>query len=469
MSINLLDKKVPAYKTILLLSWPTILEQILQTLVGFIDTAMVGSLGAVATASISINTSTIWLVNGVMNAFGTGFAVLIARSIGARDLQKARDMAKQCIVWAAVFGIALMLVMMVVGQYLAVWLNAEPEVVVQARLYMKWIARAYLAQFLLICCSGILRSSGDTKTPLLVNILNNIFNVILNTLFIYRTWQFTIFGKTVSIWGAGRGVEGAAMATGAAALISAVCLVLACIFKDFPARIDLKTPSRPDRASLKASLTLGAPVFLERITLSSGQIALTAIISTLGTAALAAHYVANTAESITYLPTFGFATAATTLVAQSLGAGDKPLAKKFASLSTIFGVATMTVMAVVMFIFSRQLVQIFSTDPEVISMGSTILRIEAFAEPFFGLSMLIFGVLRGSGDTKGPFLISLAGMWGIRIPLAFILVRFTGMGLSGAWTAMMLDLVARGIFCFFRFRKGDWLNSFDRYLQRHSK
>ena len=460
--MNLLDKSVPASKTILLLAWPTIMEQILQTMVSFVDTAMVGSIGPVATAAISVNTSTIWLVNGIMNAFSIGFSVLIAKNIGSRSIDQARHMARQCIIWTAVFGLALTAVMSIIGRYLAIWLNAEPSVAVQAALYMKWIAAAYLGQFMLISCSGILRSTGDTKTPLLVNILNNLANIVLNYFLIFETRTVTAFGRSILMPGAGMGVEGAAMATGAAAVLSAILLLCACIVKPSEAQVSLRGSWRPQSGALRTSLRLGTPVFLERITISVGQIALTAIVSSIGTAALAAHYVANTAESITYLPAYGFATAVTTLVAQSLGAGDKALARRFANVCTSFGVVTMTVTGAAMYIFAPQLVGIFSSDAEVIDMGTRCLRIEAFAEPFFALSILIFGVLRGSGDTKGPFLIGLAGMWGIRIPLAFILVRFTSLGLAGAWLAMMFDLMARGIFCFFRLSRGSWLDAFER-------
>lgn len=459
--MNLLDDKIPAYKTILLLSWPTILEQVLQTMVSFVDTAMVGSLGPAATAAISVNTSTIWLVSGMMNALSIGFSVLIAKNIGAGNLSEARGMAKQCIIWSSVFGLLLVLLMGYVGRFLAIWLHASPSVVEGARLYMKWIAYSYLANFLLISCGGILRSSGDTKTPLIINLLNNIINIIMNFILIFPARKVTFLSFEFTMFGAGRGVEGAAMATGLAALISAALLSVSCFLKEFPARIDLHSSWKPALTSLRTSLKIGTPVFLERVTLSSGQIALTAIISTLGTAALAAHYVANTAESITYLPTLGFATAATTLVAQSLGAGNRELAKRFAWITTAFGVLTMTATGMLMYFIAMPLTSLFTADPEVMDIGARCLRIEAFAEPFFGLSMLVFGVLRGSGDTKGPFIISIAGMWMVRIPLAFILVNCTGMGLAGAWTAMMLDLVVRGIICFFRLRSGKWLSGFE--------
>lgn len=453
--MNLLDKRVPPYKTVLLLSWPTIVEQILQTLVGFADTAMVGSLGAVATASISVCTSTLWLLNGILNAFAIGFCVLMARSIGSENIKDAKLMAKQCFVWTLVFGVLLTIIMSIVGQHLAIWMGAEDQVVFYAKKYMRWIGLSYLGQFVLISTTCILQNSGDTKTPLMVNILNNIINICLNFFFIFEPRKI----GNINVWGAGLGVQGAAMATCFAAYVSAISLSIACFCKDSVIKFDIHSYFAPKIDSLKKSIKLSTPVFLEKCTLSGGQLALTAIITFLGTEALAAHYVANTAESITYLPTHGFATAATTLVAQSLGANDKKLAQKFANLCCIFGVATMTITGLGMYVFAKELVSIFSNDPVVIKMGSEVLKIEAFCEPFFGLSIIVFGILRGARDTKGPFLVSLLGMWIIRIPLAYLLVHFTSLGLSGAWIPMMIDLTIRGSVCFVLLRRKKWLRT----------
>lgn len=459
--MDLLDSRRPVYRTILFLAWPAILEQILQTLVGFVDTAMVGSLGATATAGIAVNSSTVWLIGGVMNSVATGFAVLVARNIGAKDYAKARDLAKQCLVWTVVFALCLSAVMVFVGRNLAIWMNADPEVVVQSRLYMKWIARSYLASFLVVSCSAVLRCSGDTRTPLIANTMNNVINVILNFLLIFPTRNLIVLGNEFHMPGSGLGVEGAAIATAVSAVISASVLVTVCLVKNSPSRIDVRTSWKPRFDALSVSARIGTPVLLERVTLSSGQIALTAIVTSIGTSALAAHYVAITAESITYLPTVGFAVAATTLVAQSLGAQDRELAKRFARTSTLFGTLTISVMGVVLFVFAPQLMGIFSDVPEVIGMGARALRIEAFAEPFFGMSMLVAGILRGAGDTKWPFYISVIGMWIVRIPFAWVLTRTTSLGLSGAWLAMMTDLIVRGIICLVRLLRGKWLYAFD--------
>ncbi|WP_320127917.1 MATE family efflux transporter [uncultured Sphaerochaeta sp.] len=449
---DLLDPSLPVRSVIWYLAWPTIVEQILQVTVTYVDSAMVGSLGAEATAAISINNSMIWLINGWMNAIAIGFAVLMARNLGSGNTQKAKETVKQALTASLGYGCILTLLLSVVASYLPVWMGATPEVSPLAYQYMKYIAIGYIPNLMMIVIGALLRSSGDSRTPLYLNALNNLVNIMLNLFFIFPS--VTIGSH--SFKGLDMGVSGASLATTLACSFTALLLLVSLFTQEKGIKISLKGSWKYNGHIQAQALRLGIPMALERTTLSFGQLALTRMVSSLGTAALAAHYIANTAESITYLPPSGVATAATTLVAQSLGKGDAPLAKKFADNCVIAGTLLMSTMAVFMYIFAPQLIHFFSPDPGVIALGTKVLRIEAFAEPAFGLSLLVFGVLRGAGDMKGPFAISLAGMWILRLPLAWILLKTTNLGLQGIWIAMMSDLILRGIISFFRYRSGVW-------------
>jgi putative MATE family efflux protein len=450
--LDLLDSTISARSIIWYLAWPTIVEQILQVTVTYVDSAMVGSLGAEATAAISINNSMIWLVNGWMNAIAIGFSVLMARNIGSGNTPRAKQVVKQSLLAAFWYGAFLTALLSVIAFYLPTWLGAAEDVKPLAYDYMKFIAIGYIPNLLMIVIGGILRSSGDSRTPLYLNTFNNILNVLLNLFFIFPV----INVGSLAIKGAGMGVSGASLATTLSCTFTAILLVLTLFKKERVIKITMKGDWKYNAQIHIQALKLGIPVALERSTLSFGQIALTKMVSTLGTAALAAHYLANTAESITYLPPSGVSTAATTLVAQSLGKGDTKLAKKFADNCVISGTVLMSTMGLFMYIFAPQLMSIFTADQTVIALGAKILRIEAFAEPAFGLSILVFGVLRGAGDMKGPFIISLSGMWLLRLPLAWILLRTTNLGLQGIWIAMMSDLILRGSISYFRYRSGSW-------------
>lgn len=461
--LNLLDKSIPSWKVILLLAWPTIIEQILQTAVNYVDTAMVGSIGTYATAAIGVCTSTIWLLMGVMNIAGVGFSVMVARRIGEGDHESARATIRQALLATVLMGLSItVLVELIIAPNLPRWMGADAEVLPHAVAYFRIIGAGYLFNTALLVSSGILRCMGDTKTPLKYNLMTNIINVVGNFLLIYPTREITLFGSRFIMPGAGLGVAGAAAATVFATAFSATCMTLTLFLRKGPLQIHLHEDYRPHREILSQAFRLGIPSFLERATISVGQICTTAMIAGLGTAAIAAHQLANTGESLCYMPIFGFATAATTLVAQNLGAGDKERAYHQGRLCIWMAVGVMCCTSAVMFALSPQIIDIFSDDPQVIALGSQVLRIEAFAEPFFAIASVVGGVLRGAGDTKWPFYISLAGMWLLRVPVAFVLIHFFHWGLHAVWVGMALDLFLRGLISLWRFRKRAWLHIWEQ-------
>ena len=453
--INLLDRSIPPGIIIWSLAWPTILEQILQVTVTYVDSAMVGSLGAHATAAISVPTSTIWLINGWMNAFAIGFSVLMARNLGSGNKMRAKQVTKQALFSSVYFGLILTLMGIVIARYLPAWIGGEAEVQLLARHYFHYIALGYLPNQVMILISTLLRCSGDSKKALYLNALNNLLNILCNFFFIFGPFSL----GPIQMQGLGLGVKGAAIATSLSCTITSILLLIILIGTDNPIRIRLFERFPYEKSIQRSAIRLGIPVALERSTLSLGQIVFTKMVGTLGTTALAAHFLANTAESITYLPPSGFSIAATTLVAQSLGDNDKALAKKFANLCTLWGTLLMSFMGLMLYAFAPDLMRFFTSDAAVIALGTTILRIEAFAEPAFGLSMLAFGVFRGAGDTRRPFFISIAGMWLLRLPLAYLLLRTTRLGLLGIWIAMASDLILRGIICLVQYRRFTWLDS----------
>jgi putative MATE family efflux protein len=266
-------------------------------------------------------------------------------------------------------------------------------------------------------------------------------------------------GYSFHVWGAGMGVEGAALATAAATAFSGLMLLRALFSNAFPLKVSLKGDFSLDPDILHYAWHLGAPAAYERLILSSGQILMTRLVAGLGTASLAAYHLANTAESISYMPGYGLAVAATTLVAQSLGAEKPLLAWQYAKRSTQYGVGSMAFAGLMMFLFSRQLMMIFTPDPQVIALGAIGLKIMAFSEPFFALAIVISGVLRGAGDTKRPFYYTSMGMWGVRVGTVILLCYVLKIGVYGAWVGMILDLMVRGLLSLRRFLGGQWMET----------
>ncbi len=461
--VNLLDRSVPAWKVILMLAWPTIVEQLLQTAVNYVDTAMVGAIGegaTNATAAIGINTSTIWLIMGVMNALAVGFSVIVGRRIGEGNREEAKAVIRQAVLCTVVVGLAITAVVeLIVAPNLAVWMGADAAVRPVAKQYMQIIGSVYLFNTALVVASSILRCSGDTKTPMRFNIMTNILNVVLNFFLIYPTRPVEVLGMTLTIPGAGLGVAGAAAATAAATAFSGACMFRALFRSESPMGISLRDSFRFDGTIVRQAIKLGVPVGLERATISIGQLVMTALISGCGTVALSANQLANTGESLCYMPVFGFSIAATTLVAQSLGAGEKDMAYDFSRWCFRLSVLVMLVTSTAMFIFAPQIMDLFIDDPAVIKLGAQMLRIEAFAEPMLAIGTVAGGVFRGAGDTRWPFYISIVGMWVIRVTMAVILIKVFHWGLAAVWVAMAFDWLARAGISMVRFVRGKWMSA----------
>ncbi len=458
-TVSLIDGSRSPNKVIFSLAWPVILDQTFHTLIQYVDTAMVGSLGAVATASVAVTASSMWLLMGIMYAFGSSYAVLIARSIGAQDKEKITKGVQQSLLAIVILSAIITTLMRSISAYLPLWMGVEPAVAPLSTSYLSIVSYSLPFFIIFVFFSNIIRSSGDTKTPLISNLFTNVLNIIGNYFLIFPSREIEIFDSSFSVWGADLGVQGAAIATLISRVISAFILLSVMLLRESDIQIRFKGFSfRFEKNYSRQILKIALPMAAERATLSSGQIVLTSLATSLGTASLAAHHLAITAESITFMPVSGFSLAAATLVAQSLGAGKQEMARDFARRVLSRGVLLMSMTGILIFLFSHQLLSFFTRDAEVIRLGAYVLRIEAFAQPFFAMSIVIGGILRGAGDTRWPFIFSVIGMWGIRILPAFLISALFGGSLVILWGCMVADLVVRGLLNFHRYRKGTWID-----------
>ena len=455
------SQKESYLRVLLVLGIPAIIEQFLMTLVSYVDTAMVGSLGAGATAAVAINASSTWLINGVLSAVGVGYSVQVAFYAGAKDFEQVRAVVRQAVLAVVFFGLVIMAVGLAISGQLPVWLGAEPEILSDARAYIRIYMLAIPFQCSVAVFSAIFRCMGDTKTPMTLNAASNLINVVLNYFLIFETRPV----GPITMPGAGLGVAGAAIATSISIATSGTLLLVIMYRRKSPYQVHLKENYKPDKFIIRKAFQLSVPVALERITMSSGQIFMTKMVSGLGTAALAANHVAVTAEGLSYMPATGISFAATTLVGQSLGAKNMARAKTYGKLSGWVGFALSTFMGALLFFFSQPLATIFSSDHAVINMAAAMLRIVAFAEPMFGVSIVLSGALRGAGDTRYPFFVGLFSMVGLRCVLAPIFIYGLGMGLEAVWIAMLIDLCVRGLLCIWRFGSGKW----ERYSAKLSE
>ena len=427
---------------IISLSIPSILAQISATVMFFIDASMVGHLGAKASAAIGLVETTGWLMGGLASAANMGFSVQVAHFIGANDFEAARRVLRQslvcCIIWALVISITSI----AVAPSLPYWLGGTDEIARDASMYFAIFGLAGIFFQMEGLAGSMLKCSGNMKIPSILNIGMCVLDVGFNYLFIYVL---------------GLGVVGAAMGTGVAMLITAVLMLYFLLVRSKMLSLVGRPGSfRPQADTVGTAFKIGAPMGLQHMLMGSAQVVSTLIVAPLGTIAIAAHSLAITVESLCYMPGFGIAEAATTLVGQGIGAGQRLLTQSFARMSVGLGIAVMTFMGIMMWGFAPQLMSLMSPVQEVIALGTQVLRIEAWAEPMFAAAIVCNGVFIGAGDTIIPAVMSLGSMWAVRLTLAATMApKF---GLRGVWAAMATELTFRGSIFLVRLFKGSWAN-----------
>ncbi|HPT82326.1 MAG TPA: MATE family efflux transporter [Limnochordia bacterium] len=431
---------------ILRLAWPAIVENLLHTMVGIVDTAMVGRLGAAALAAVGLGNQINHLGLTIFSALATGSTALVARHIGAREPERARDVARQSLILGVFVSGAVMLIFLTSARGLVGFLfrRAEVGVLDQAAGYVRIVSLAMILNYFLIVINAVLRGAGNTKTPMQITALVNVINIIGNTVFIYGVGPVPALG-----------VAGAALGTA----ISQACggiLALRVLCRDELLGLRPADSFRPDWDIIRRIANIGVPAGVEQGMLRVGQLFYTMIISSLGTISYAAHQVALNAESLSFMPGAGFAVAATTLVGQNLGAGQPDDAERAGKVGRNMGMLVMSAMGIVFFLFPGPIVRIFSQDPEVIALAVVCLRLVAVAQPSLAVWMILAGGLRGAGDTRSIMGMVMVSFLGVRVGLAYLLALRLGLGLVGAWIAMVADLFLRSILIQLRFRRGEW-------------
>lgn len=438
------------------LSIPAILAQLTSIVMQYIDAAMVGSMGAEASAAIGLVSSSSWLLGGLCISAATGFSVQVAHLSGAGRKDEAKDVFRQSLLLGLVFGALLSTLGIFLSPVLPVWLGGKPEITPAASRYFLIFSCVLPATQFRQLAGSMLQCSGDMKTPSTLNIIMCILDVIFNFLLIFPTRQLSLWGFSVTIIGAGLGVAGAALGTALSEVVIALFMLWAACIRSNDLRLIHGRRTGWKAVYYKRAAGISMPIALEHMILCGAQVALTHITAPLGTVAIAANTLAVTAESLCYMPGYGVGTAATTLVGQSLGAGNQKLAKRYGWLSVCLGVSIMSVLGVLMFLFSPYMFAMLTPDPKVRLLGTQVLRIEAFAEPLYAASIVAAGALRGAGDTLIPSILNLISMWGIRITAAAFLAP--RLGLHGVWLAMCGELCVRGILFLIRLGRGKWLN-----------
>ncbi len=440
------------------LSIPAVIAQLSSIIMQYIDAAMVGSLGAEASASIGLVSTTTWLFWGLCVAAATGFSVQVAHKIGAGDMQGARAVLRQSLIATLGFSLLLAMLGVAISDALPGWLGGDVSIQQNASLYFLIFSLFLPALQMNFLAGGMLRCSGNMHVPSMLGVTMCILDVVFNFFLIFPSREWSLASYSFTLPGAGLGVVGAALGTVAAETVVAGILLWYLWNRSDELKLGGERGGfQPKTKTLKRALRISLPMGLEHFVICGAQIMTTVIVAPLGVFAIAANSFAITAESLCYMPGYGIADAATTLVGQSLGAKRRRLTRSFARITIFMGMAIMGVMGVAMYIFAPQIIGLMTPVEEIRELGIMVLRIEAFAEPMFAASIVGYGVFVGAADTLVPCLMNFFSIWIVRLSLAALLAPT--LGLKGVWIAMCVELCFRGMIFLIRLKRERWMKN----------
>lgn len=444
------------------LAWPTMVEQFLHTAVQYVDTAMVGSLGTRATAAVGATSTVNWLVGSTISALGVGFLAFISQSLGQDNRDKARRAVRQAVLCAGIVGVVFTLLTTLLSSYVPLWMQVDADIRGLTGQYFLILYSPMLFRTASILFGTVLRAAGDTKTPMRVGLLVNLINVILNFLLIFPCRSVNVFSWTLWIPGAGLGVIGAAVASAIGFAVGGILMTI--VLWRHPMISPRGGSFRPDMSILKPCLRVALPNALQRFGTSFGYVAFASLINSVGNMATAAHTIANTVESAFYVPGYGMQAAAATLAGNAYGAGDSDKIHKLGRSFLLIELLLMLASGGLLFAFAPRLMDIFSDDVQVILLGTIVLRMVAVSEPFYGMSIVIEGMMQGMGRTMVPLVCNIFGMWVVRILGTYICVHFFGLGLVAAWACM----IGHNLFLFLLFVFYYFSNGWDKGIKKKS-
>lgn len=431
-------------RRVLTLATPVIGENLLQTLIGIVDTLFVARLGSDALAGVGTSIQVIFFVLSALSAVAIGSSILVSHAVGARTFDEAGTLARQSIIWGMILAVPLAIVGTLFAQPIVALFGTTPAVTTIAAGYLQITLATSFLLMLTFACGSVLRGAGDTRTPFYATLISNVVNAVAAWALIFGHVGMPALGSNGSAWAA---------ALGRAVSVSVLLLVLWRGSNGVTIRG--RFGWMPRWAVARNIFALGIPAALEQMLISTAFTLLLVLIARLGTDALAAQRVAGNAMSVSFLPGFGFAIAATALVGQSLGARRADQAESAAYEAMKWAILWMSSVGILYFVAGDWIMRAFSTDEGVIAMGAQSLRAIALIQPFWAVVFVLSGGLRGGGNTRFPLIVNASTMWAA-VALGWFLVNTLHFGMMAAWLSFVAVAPFSAAAVVWRFRRGDW-------------
>lgn len=438
-------------RLIVLLSIPSILAQITSVVMFFIDQAMVGRISVEAAAACGLVETSTWLFGSITSAASMGFSVQVAHAIGANNFERARMIFSTALIATTLLIVCIAAFGLAISSELPFWLGGGADIASDASTYFGVFMFALPFFQLANLCGAILKCSGNMRIPSITSIAMCVMDVVFNFILVF-VFHLGVLGIAL----------GTAIAIVIGGLLQAFFAIrtlplvgFSTLFAPREKALRPRSPNPAPKVIIFRALKIGSPMALQSVLMSGAQMVSTIIVAPLGNIAIAANTFAITAESLCYMPGYGISDAATTLVGQSIGAGRRDLCMSFARMTVFSGMIVMTLMGALMYVSATELMALMTPVASIYNLGASVLRIEAFAEPFFAASIVSYYVFVGAGDTLRPAIMNLGSMWIVRLSLAAILAQ--EYGLQGVWIAMAIELTFRGTIFLVRLFSGKWI------------
>ena len=433
------------------LTVPVFLELLISSLFGMVDMMMVGNSGvpSITTPSIAATgiTNQVMLVGIAMaQAMSVGGTAMISRHCGANQKEKVPNIVKHLMVlMVGIIIIPFIAINLLMPERIMSFIGADPGTISIGLNYFKIVIVGFIFQSLNLSIFASMRGAGDTKTPMIINVGVNLLNVVGNYVLIFGKFGLPAMGVT-----------GAGLSTSLSHVVAFLILVIILISRTHVVQLNLSKGFKFSKPILQNLLTVGGPAALEQVGFRLGVIFFIRIVAGLGTAAYATHQIASSIISLSFAPGQAFGIAAATLVGRSLGQGRVDRAETFIKETNKLALIASAFFGVLFFFFGPYLVSLYTEDPAVILLSGGVMRIIALIQPFQASAFAISGGLRGAGDTVSTLIVTMVGVIFIRLSVAYVLINIVGLGIVGAWIAMLSDQIIRWIGISIRYKTGKW-------------